>query len=101
LQEWNAESGWNCNHRPALYVAGYFEVALAGMAGDFFQKVQATDFGRNLHVRYPAVFKQQKAGLVLVKGGAGSRMLQKAHCISAEDKDRAGKPLRVLSPEMQ
>ena len=61
----------------------------------------ATEFGKNFHVRYPAVFKQQKDDLVLVKGGAGSRMFQKAHRISAEGKDRAGKPLKVLSPKMQ
>lgn len=101
LQEWDSEGGWNCDRRPALYLAGYFEVALAGMAGDFEQKVLAIEFGRNFHVRYPAVFKQQKDDLVLVKGGAGSRMLHKANCISVEGKDRAGKPLKVLFPTMQ
>jgi hypothetical protein len=101
LQEWGAEIGWNQDHRPALYLAGYFEVALAGMADDFEKRVLATEFGRNFHVRYPTVFKQQKDDLVLVKGAAGSRMLQKAHQISAEGKDRAGKPLKVLSPRMQ
>ncbi len=101
LQEWDAESGWNGERRPSLYLAGYFEVALAGMAGEFEKRALATEFGKNFHVRYPAVFKKQKDDLVLVKGGAGSRMLQKAHCISAEGKDRAGKPLKVLSPKMQ
>jgi hypothetical protein len=101
LQEWDAEIGWNRGHRPALYLAGYFEVALAGMARDFEQKALATEFGKNFHVRYPTVFNQQKDDLVLVKGGPSSRMLQKAYCISAEGKDRAGKPLKVLSPKMQ
>jgi hypothetical protein len=101
LQKWDAENGWNRDHRPALYLAGYFEVALAGMAGDFEQRVLAAEFGKNFHVRYPTVFKRQKADLVLVKGGAGSRMLQRAHRISAEGRDRAGKPLKVLSPKMQ
>ena len=101
LQEWNSESGWNGERRPALYLAGYFEVALAGMAGDFEDRVLATEFGNNFHVRYPTVFKQQKNDLVLVKGGPGSRRLRKAHQISAEGKDRAGKPLKVLSPKMQ
>lgn len=31
LQEWDTENGWNLDHRPALYLAGYFEVALAGI----------------------------------------------------------------------
>jgi hypothetical protein len=101
LQEWDAESGWNPQHRPALYLAGYFEVALAGMAGEFDKRMLATEFGRTFHVRYPSVFKQQQGDLVLVKGGAGSRMFQKAHQISSEGKDRAGKPLKVLSPAMQ
>jgi hypothetical protein len=101
LQEWDAEGGWKRDHRPALYLAGYFEVALAGMAGDFEDRVLATEFGNNFHVRYPTVFKQQKDDLVLVKGGAGSRLFRKAHQISSEGKDRAGKPLKVLSPEMQ
>ena len=38
---------------------------------------------------------------MLVKGGAGSRMLRKAHRISAEGQDRAGKPLKVLSAAMR
>ena len=86
--------------RPSTW-PGYFEVALAGMAGDFDEKVLKTEFGKNFHVRYPTVFEQQKDDLVLVKGGPGSRMFRKAHQISGEGKDRAGKPLKVLSPAMQ
>jgi hypothetical protein len=101
LQEWDAEGGWNRDNRPALYLAGSFEVALAGLAAHFEQKVLATEFGKNFHVRYPTVFKQQKDDLVLVKGGPGSRMFSKAHCISAVGRNRAGKPLKVLSPAMR
>jgi hypothetical protein len=100
LQEWDSERRWN-GSRPALYLAGYFEVTLAGMAGDFDKKVLKSEFGKNFHVRYPAVFEQQKEDLVLVKGGAQSRLFRKAHQISSEGKDRAGKPLKVLSPAMQ
>jgi hypothetical protein len=39
--------------------------------------------------------------LVLVKGGPGSRLFRKAYEISVEGKDRADKPLKVLSPAMQ
>jgi len=101
LQEWDADKGWNGDHRPALYLAGFFEVTLAGRAGDFDEKVLRSKFGKNFHVRYPTVFKQQKDNLVLVKGGPGSRLFQKAHQINSEGKDRAGKPLKVLSPAMQ
>ena len=39
LQKWDSETGWNREHPPSLYLAGYFEVVLAGMAGDFDKKV--------------------------------------------------------------
>jgi hypothetical protein len=101
LQEWDVPCGRNGQRRPALYLAGYFEVVLAGLARDFSRDVLKSQFGKNFHVRYPAVFEHQKAGLVLVKGGPGSRLFTKAHRISAEGKNRAGKPLKVLSPAMQ
>jgi hypothetical protein len=100
LQEWDAERGWNEDRRPALYLAGYFEVTLAGMAGDFDKRTLKSEFGQNFHVRYPSVFVKQKDDLVLVKGGPGSRLFNKARQISAEGKDRSGKPLKVLSPAM-
>lgn len=101
LQRWDAAGGWDINHRPALYLAGYFEVALAGMATEFDEEVLAKLFAQNFHVRYPAIFEKQRDDLVLVKGGPGNRLFGKAHQISAEGQDRAGKPLKVLSPEMQ
>ena len=101
LQEWDADGGWDQDHRPALYLAGYFEVALAGLAGDFEKKVLKAEFGMNFHVRYRTVFEKQKEDLVLVKGGPGSRLFRRAHQISSVGKDRAGKPLKVLSPTIQ
>ena len=101
LQEWDSERGWNRDHRPALYLAGFFEVAIAGRAGDFTNNVLRSEFGKNFHVRYPTVFEQQKEDLVLVKGGPGSRLFRKAQQISAVGQDRAGKPLKVLSSNMQ
>src|SRR5205085_11672152 len=98
LQAWASEKGWNGDCRPALYLAGYFEVALAGMAGDFDKKALKSEFGKNFHVRYRTVFEKQKDDLVLVKGGPGSRLFRRACQISSEGKDRAGKPLKVLSP---
>src|SRR5262249_52998570 len=59
LQRWDSKAGWNRDHRPALYLAGYFEVAIAGMAADFDKKVLKGEFRQNFHVRYPAVFKEQ------------------------------------------
>jgi hypothetical protein len=100
LQRW-ASNGWDETHRPSLYVIGYFEVALAGMACEFGKAVLMSQFGNNFHVRYPTVFQRQQDHLVLVKGGRGSRLLRMAHQISVEGKDRAGNPLKILSPKMQ
>jgi hypothetical protein len=101
LQVWDSVKGWTGDHRPALYLAGYFEVALAGMAAGFDKKTLKSQFGMNFHVRYPSVFQQQQDDLVLVKGGSGSRLFKKACQISVEGKDCSGKPLKVLSPAMQ
>ncbi|NLS97587.1 MAG: hypothetical protein GXX96_36065 [Planctomycetaceae bacterium] len=101
LQEWDHDAGWSSNHPPALYIIGYFVVEMAGMAGDFSKATLRAKFGQNFHVRYSSVFKVQRDQLVLVKGGMGSRLLKTAHRISAEGADRAGKPLKVLSPAMR
>jgi hypothetical protein len=101
LQRWDSKKGWNGDRRPALYLAGYFEVTWAGMAGDFDKKTLKTEFGKNFHFRYPTIFARQKDDLVLVKGGPGSRLVKKARQISVDGKDRSGKPLKVLSPSMQ
>lgn len=101
LQKWDSACGWDSDHRPALYLAGYFEVTLAGMATDFDTKTLRNQFGKNVHVQHRTVFQKQKNVLVLVKGGPGSRLFRKAHQISSEGKDRAGKPLKVLSPSMR
>lgn len=101
LQRWDSTCGWDRRCRPALYLAGLFEVALAGMACDFDKKTLKAEFAGNFHVRYRSVFERQKDFLVLVKGGPGSRLFQKAHQISEEGQDRAGKPLKVLSRKMQ
>ncbi|MCI0744394.1 MAG: hypothetical protein L0Y58_03210 [Verrucomicrobia subdivision 3 bacterium] len=100
LQRWDDDTGW-CAERPALYLVGYFVVSLAGMALDFTNKERALNFGNNFHVRHRTVFELQKNELVLVKGGEGSRLFRNAHRISAEGKDRTGKPIKVLSPAMQ
>ena len=101
LQEWNETDGWNSKHRPALYLAGYFVVSCAGIATGFSTEVLKSEFGANFHVRHSSLFEEQKERLILIKGGSDSRLFSKAHQISSEGIDRAGKPLKVLSPEMQ
>lgn len=92
--------GYDHDAPPALYLIGYFEVAFAGIARELSQ-AQLNDCRDNFHVRHESVLHDQRDHLVLVKGGPGSRLLSKAVKISAMGQDRAGKPLKVLSPEMQ
>jgi hypothetical protein len=86
---------------PALYLVGYFEVQAAGRAADWGDEETRRLFQDNFHVRHPNVFERQKAELVLVKGSERSRLLRHAVRISVMGQDRSGKPLKVLSPEMQ
>jgi hypothetical protein len=101
MQEWDKGTGWQTCNAPALYIVGYFVVEVAGLASDFKEPTIKHEFANNFHVRYPAIFAKQRDELVLVKGGAGSRLLTKAQRLSSVGRDRSGKPLKVLSPEMQ
>lgn len=93
--------GWDFKSEPALYLMGYFEVQAAGKPADFGDPETRRLFQNNFHVRHQRVFDRQKAELVLVKGSEQSRLLAKAVRISVTGRDRTGKPLKVLSPEMQ
>jgi hypothetical protein len=84
-----------------LYIIAYFEVAKVGLATDFSEVELEKEFGENFHVRHERVLERQKAKLVLVKGGKGSRFLKKARLISSMGEDKSGKPLKVLSPPMR
>ncbi len=92
--------GWDLACRPALYIIGYFEVSRAGLATSF-TRAELRPFRNNFHVMHAGLFKQQKHSLVLVKGGTGSRLLEKAVKISSLGKDKAGHSLHRLSPHMQ
>jgi hypothetical protein len=93
--------GWDFECLPALYIVGFFEVETAGLAMEFSQRDLRRNFARNFHIRHRSVFGDQKDRLVLVKGNSRSRLLRKARCISAIGSDKRGRPLHVLSPEMQ
>lgn len=92
--------GWgNCETEPALYLMGYFEVELVIPVASKTDKRQIECFKNNFHVRYQKSDEQDK--LILIKGGAGSRLLKKATKISEVGKDKAGRPHKVLSDEMR
>lgn len=93
--------GWDFKLEPALYLIGYFEIIAAGKVDKFSPNEIKNLFGANFHVRHQRIYEQQKNELVLVKGGEGSRLLKKAVKISTIGRDRTGKPLKVLSLEMQ
>jgi hypothetical protein len=93
--------GWGLESAAALYLAGYFDVAAAGRARDFESGQLTRLFGENFHVKHRGIYERQKETLVLVKGSSSSRLFTKAIRISTVGHDRAGKPLKTLSPEMQ
>ena len=93
--------GWDFKSAPALYLMGYFQVQAAGYASDFNKSELHKIFGENFHVKHKDIFQRQKGRLVLVKGSEHSRLLKKAVKISVIGHDRTGKPLKILSPEMQ
>ena len=93
--------GWGFDSPPSLYIIGYFKVLTAGRAADFGPAELQPLFSQNFHVRHRRIYREQKANLVLVKGSSKSRLLKKAVCISEMGKDRAGKPLKVLSRDIQ
>ena len=92
-------SDFRCN--AALYIIAYFEVQKAGLAMEFNKRELQRNFGRNFHVRHSVVFANQKDRLVLVKGSNRSRLLRKARRISVLGSDKNGRPIHVLSPQMQ
>jgi len=93
--------GWDHHSGPALYLMGYFEVLAAGKPDDFGDDETNRLFANNFHVRHKEKFERQRADLVLVKGSERSRVLKKAVCMSVIGRNRAGQPLKVLSPQMQ
>jgi hypothetical protein len=93
--------GWDHQADPALYLMGFFEIAAAGRAVDFPPDQVQEVFGKNFHVRHREIYERQKKELVLVKGTPASRLLDQAVLMSSVGRDRAGRPLKVLSPAMQ
>jgi hypothetical protein len=98
--------GWDFHCDPALYIIGFFSVSYAGLPKQLAERLGGAAwsdyFAKNFHVRHPAVFEDQQDRLVLVKGDqTKSRLLTKAVQISAVGKDRAGRDIHVLSPNMQ
>jgi hypothetical protein len=93
--------GFDFDAAPALYLVGYFEVTIAGFARDFDPAQINHNFGANFHVRHKSLYETQRDQLVLVKGGRGSRLLKKAVKLSHIGTDINGRPLKVLSDEMQ
>jgi len=86
---------------PALYIIGYFEVQVAGLGTSFSPTQISQDFAQNFHVRHRALFEQQKEQLVLVKGGKGSRLLNKACLLSETVTSKDNPPLKKITASMR
>jgi hypothetical protein len=94
--------GWgDFKSPPALYLMGYFEIMTADRASAFSESEVQNLFSQNYHVRHRDIYERQKGELILVKGSPQSRLLNKAVCLSVIGQDCIGRPLKVLSPEMQ
>ncbi len=95
-------AGWGaCTTAPGLYLVGYFDVEMAGLATELGEEKVHRLFGENFHVRHLDIYEEQRDRLVLVKGGTGSRLLRRATLISEVGWDKAGRPIKVLSKSMQ
>lgn len=103
LQKYNSRLGqYDSSSRPALYPMGYFEVSEARFAKELSRGHLHEVFGKNFHVRNQSVLDEDCESLLVVKGGNGSKLLEKAKKeISEEDKNSIGRPLDVLSREMR
>ena len=93
--------GWGHELPPALYLAGCFRVKLAGFATAFSDEQLRLEFGRNYHVRHPDVFADQRKRLVLIKGGRGSRLFQRAHLVGATVRRQNGSSWQLITPQME
>ena len=95
--------GWgDCETPAGLYIVGYFVVERAGAYNDLIRAGTLKPFAKNWHILNEHE-KERFDKLVLVKGGKGSRLLERAVKISADEKaiDRGGHPVFVLDPKMQ
>ena len=86
---------------PALYLAGVFRVALAGLATSFTDEQIQREFAQNFHVRHQSLFAQQRESLVLIKGGPGSRLFRKAHLVGETVPLKNGSPWQIITPQME
>lgn len=100
LQRWSPDIGFHPGTE-GLYVIGYFEVELACWAGELDDADLQRRFAANAHIRAPSVLDDQRDRLVLVKGGPGSRLLERAVLISEWGTNRVGQPLKILSTPMR
>ncbi len=93
--------GWDHACPPALYLAGFFRVKLAGFAPIFSSAQLNREFRHNYHVRHPSVFDVQKKKLVLVKGERTSRLFHKAYLIGETVRRENGSPWQIITPKME
>lgn len=92
--------GWDFEQPPALYLAGFFEVKMAGFASQFPLDTVRREFAANFHVRHSRLFAMQKDRLVLVKGTRESRLFCKARKLGGSIRRDNGSMWQIISPEM-
>jgi Nucleotide modification associated domain 3 len=90
--------GWR--GEDALYLIGYFRIAEAKLAPDVPPEHCIQAFSTNAHVCNRQRYARDFDHLLLIRGGPGSRLFERAVRISQRGQDRSGKPLHILSDEM-
>lgn len=93
--------GWGFRSEPALYLMGCFEIEHAGSCSAFTSTQRKKLFHNNAYVKNEGLLREVADTLVLVKGTRKSRLFEKAYEISSVGRDKSGRPLKVLSKEMQ
>jgi hypothetical protein len=88
--------GFDFASDPALYLIGYFESEMAGYAKKYacFHQIQ-----KQLSRQAPRSVCSAET-LILVKGGAGSRLYKEAHLFGVTKLESRNCPLKVISPQM-
>ena len=91
--------GWDFQMDPALYLIGFFEVEVAGIASEI-DDAMLRPFANNFHVRHGDLFREQRHTLVLVRGTHCSRLFRKAYKLGQTERLSSGKPWQIISADM-
>jgi hypothetical protein len=74
--------------------------ACAGFASALGDEIVHREFAANFHVRQASAYREQRDRLLLIRGGAGSRLFRRAHRLGVTQRQDHGRWWQTISPEM-